>query len=98
MASWSINAATPVEAAQPVEALAPGNRVNGASRQLFDAATGAFVDANVVSRDNVNAGNSVVGPAAITEAETTVIVPTGFIATVQPDGCIEVSKSRELSS
>jgi len=30
------------------------------------------------------------GPAAITEAETTIIVPTSRMAICQPDGCIDV--------
>ena len=44
------------------------------------------------------AGQFVAGPAAITEAETTIIVPTGFTAVAQPDGCIDVSRNAERPS
>ena len=78
--------------------MAAGDTLTGTSRQLFDAAAGDFVDATVIDRDDVKTGKSVTGPAAITEAETTVIVPSGFVATAQPDGCIEVTRLKEQAS
>jgi N-methylhydantoinase A len=38
-------------------------------------------------------GTTVQGPAAITEDETTIIVPAGFTATGRADGCIDIRRS-----
>ena len=36
-------------------------------------------------------GNTAQGPAAITEDETTIILPSSRTAIRQPDGCIDVT-------
>lgn len=88
---WSVNATTPPErvsriaAASATKAAPVGDR-----RQLFDAALGRFVDAAVVQRADMVAGSHVAGPAAITEDETTIIVPSSRAAIRQPDGCIDI--------
>jgi len=88
---WSVNATTPSERVLPVATL------NGSSDAamtgdltLFDPALGGNVQAKQVPRASIKPGDLVTGPAAITEDETTIILPTSRQATAQPDGCIDV--------
>jgi N-methylhydantoinase A len=88
---WSVNATTPPEKVARIDATTGSTaaRLNG-SRQLFDAATGAFVQAQVFERSDLETGQRAHGPAAVTEAETTIIVPASRDAIRQPDGCIDI--------
>ncbi len=90
---WAVNATTPPEA---VEGIAPLDRDHAvdpsAQRALFDPALGEVVEAKVVARAAMQPGSSIAGPAAITEDETTIILPTSRYAIAQPDGCIDVIK------
>jgi N-methylhydantoinase A len=63
-----------------------------AIRSLFDPALGRQVDARIVARDRMAASQRIAGPAMITERETTVVVPSGFTATMRADGTIEVMR------
>jgi len=88
---WAVNATTP---AQPVERVAveAGGAAGPVSgrRTIFDPALGEAVDAAVVLRGDLEAGATVEGPGAITEDETTIIVPSSRRAVRQPDGCIDI--------
>ncbi len=91
---WAVNATTPP---QPVTLLdqvdtasATGEAEAAGERQMFDPALGKAVAARVVLRDSVKARQMVNGPAAITEDETTIIVPSSGRALRQSDGCIDV--------
>jgi N-methylhydantoinase A len=88
---WSVNATTPPEKVAPVEAT-ESRAVAEASgtRQLFDAGLGAFASAQVVERSNLKSGHTVQGPAALTEDETTIIIPDSRAAIQRPDGCIDI--------
>jgi len=46
----------------------------------------------------MQAGHYVEGPAAISEDETTVILPQSRCATMQPDGCIDVQLNTQTTS
>ncbi|WP_435311011.1 hydantoinase/oxoprolinase family protein [Primorskyibacter sedentarius] len=90
---WSVNATTPPETVARTQettgaAMAP---VCG-ERHLFDAATGAVVEARLVQRDTMATGQIVQGPAAITEDETTIILPASRRAIRQQDGCIDIRR------
>ena len=88
---WSVNATTPPEAVAPI-ATSRGQdlaQTNG-SRPIFDAASAEFVDANIIHRDQMETGQRAQGPAAVTEAETTIIVPESRDAIRQADGCIDI--------
>ncbi len=88
---WSVNATTPPEKVTQISEIggsAPAP-VSG-TRQLFDAARGTYLDANVIDRNAMESGQRAHGPAAVTEAETTIIVPASRDAIRQPDGCIDV--------
>ncbi|PPB79445.1 N-methylhydantoinase A [Albidovulum inexpectatum] len=88
---WSVNATTPPEEVARIETTDGDAPValNG-TRQIFDAASGKYLDAHVIDRSLMEAGQRVHGPAAVTEAETTIIVPASRDAIRQPDGCIDV--------
>jgi len=89
---WSVNATTPPE---PVAAIAEAEVTApapvAARRQIFDPALGAFADADVVARGAMGPGSTASGPAAITEDETTIILPASRTAICQPDGCIDIT-------
>ncbi len=88
---WAANATTPAQTVEPVKpALVSESIVSNVNRQVFDGALGRSVSANVVLRDEMLEGQSVSGPAVITEDETTIIVPASRYAIRQPDGCIDV--------
>jgi len=88
---WSVNATTPSEhVPRQAEANAGGAATIVETRQLFDPAAAEFQDASVVMRDMMEVGQTVQGPAAITEDETTIIVPASRSALRQHDGCIDV--------
>lgn len=90
---WSVNAATPTAAvtrapiAAPTTAPAPSGH-----RALFDAALGTASDAAIYHRNTLRPGTHVLGPAIITEDETTIIIPTSRAAFGLGDGCIDISE------
>lgn len=85
----SVRLAAPVERAEPVRRRAPGLEATpDGRRSLWDGSSGAAAEAAVVARDRLGPGEGIAGPAAITEAETTTIVPSGFTAVMQDDGSI----------
>ena len=88
---WSVNATTPPKPVTPVKVAKGGEAAEASgARQVFDAASGVFLETKLIERDTMQAGQTVAGPAALTEAETTIIVPASRRAICQPDGCIDV--------
>ncbi|MFT5572688.1 MAG: N-methylhydantoinase A [Cryomorphaceae bacterium] len=89
---WAVNATTPRE---HVEQIALSNASGVAEiekrRAIFDPALGVEVDAAIVLRESMQDGATVSGPAAITEDETTIILPSSRNALRQSDGCIDVT-------
>ncbi|MEP3198199.1 MAG: hydantoinase/oxoprolinase family protein [Lentilitoribacter sp.] len=89
---WAVNATTRPEPVERVHEESGGDAApKQGVRAIFDPAIGAQVDASIVLRENMNSGAIVEGPAAITEDETTIIVPSSRKAIRQPDGCIDLS-------
>ena len=88
---WSANATTLAQKVEATQTLTAGARVpaNG-HRNIFDPALGHPVESSVVPRSGLQPGDLVPGPAAITEDETTIILPTSREALRQLDGCIDV--------
>ena len=88
---WSVNATTPPQVPDPVNVrkLETGAQASG-SRELFDPALAATASASIVNRSSLQPGHGIEGPAAITEDETTIIVPSSRIAIAQEDGCIDL--------
>ncbi|MBT8412216.1 MAG: hydantoinase/oxoprolinase family protein, partial [Octadecabacter sp.] len=90
---WAVNATTPPADVPRLAEATPADAapVHG-TRRLFDPALADFTKASVVLRAALTNGATVQGPAAITEDETTIIVPSSRTATRQPDGCIDLRK------
>ena len=88
---WSVNATTLAEKIEPVQTLPAGAKIpaNG-QRSIFDPAQGQTLESAVVLRAGLQPGDLVPGPAAITEDETTIILPRSRQAVRQSDGCIDV--------
>ena len=93
---WSVNATTIKESIEPVDQRVSSNVVAPTEfRKQFDPSKGDFVESAVVTRDNLSTGDQVAGPAAITEDETTVILPSSRQALRQADGCLDISRKSE---
>lgn len=88
---WSVNATTPPETVARMQETHGSTAAKSAGdRQVFDAAAGRFVTADVIARFDMSSGERAVGPAAVVEDETTIIVPASRDAIRQPDGCIDI--------
>ncbi|MCF6231531.1 MAG: hydantoinase/oxoprolinase family protein [Rhodobacteraceae bacterium] len=88
---WAVNATTLVPPVDRIALARPGVDVTSdQSRPVFDAALGQVVVSGISKRRALNTGNTVRGPAVITEDETTIILPTSCRAICQSDGCIDV--------
>jgi N-methylhydantoinase A len=89
---WSVNSTTP---AQPVERIAMQAESNRATiaghRDMYDPVQGKMVNAAVVLRDDLQTGQTIEGPSAVTEDETTIIIPASRHAIHQVDGCLDVN-------
>ncbi len=57
-------------------------------QDLFDSASLEMEAADVYYRQHLPLGESICGPALITEAQTTTVVPRGYIASVNQLGCL----------
>ena len=88
---WSVNATTPPEkVARVAETSGKASATSMGGRQLFDAAASKFLNADVVNRSDMSTGERALGPVAVVEDETTIIVPASRDAIRQPDGCIDI--------
>ncbi|WP_019956547.1 hydantoinase/oxoprolinase family protein [Yoonia vestfoldensis] len=91
---WAVNATTASATATPLPATPAGRRITGhATRALFDPALARTVQAQVVPRSQLAAGDTVKGPALITEDETTIVVPSSRVAIARPDGTIDITEA-----
>ena len=88
---WSVNARTKAVPSPSVETVAGDTPapVSG-NRQLFDPAKGSGTCATVVARENLSPGHAVDGPAVVTEAETTTVIPASRRVIALPDGCLDM--------
>ena len=89
--SWTLTLATERELPKSVgtaSTLDPPPPV--AKRRLFDPASGGVVDAGIYRRADLQSGQSLEGPAILTEDETSTVVPPNFRAVVNALGEIEL--------
>lgn len=90
---WAVNASTPLGATEPTPAAPAASPASGAQpRRLFDPVAGAWSDGQTIPRDHLTDGLTAQGPLAVTEAETTVIVPRGFTVTGRADGVLDIRR------
>ena len=88
---WSVNATTPPEKVARMDETDGSDQATAAGcRALFDAASAKYLDAQIVNRFDMITGQRAIGPVAVVEDETTIIVPASRDAICQPDGCIDV--------
>ena len=88
---WSVNSTTLKEAVEPIQELPAGKQATSVGRRnIFDPALGQLSDSAIVLRNDLSPGDVIAGPAAITEDETTIILPSSRQAIRQSDGCIDV--------
>ncbi len=89
--SWSVKVETVVPAAQKVAVQAGKDEsLQADTRRFYDIDSAKFVEASVIDRDVLPPSARIEGPSIITERETSIIVPSGFVATMQSDGCVMV--------
>ncbi|MGI9482421.1 MAG: hypothetical protein ACR2OR_08695, partial [Hyphomicrobiales bacterium] len=99
IASWSVKVETIVPEPEKSKLRNTGTAVkNGPARELFDPKLSEFVAAKVIARESMPFGAQVKGPAIVTESETSIIVPVGFSATMQSDGCVLIENVSALQS
>jgi len=74
---------------------ASGNAAPAAigARSLFDPVQSDYVDAHVYRRADIGLGATIPGPAALTEDQTTTIVPSGFSASVNELGHLVLTRA-----
>jgi len=90
---WAVQAATPLPAFTAVPPAGPTRPANPGTRAMFDRRTGTLALAATLRRADLTDGTTLQGPAAITEDETTIIVPRGFVATGRADGAIDIQRT-----
>ena len=89
---WAVNATTPPEVVARIDEATVSSAADVYSqRMVFDPALGHSVEASIILRDEMRTGETVQGPAAITEDETTIIIPSSREAIRQADGCIDIN-------
>ncbi|MEL7543902.1 MAG: hydantoinase/oxoprolinase family protein [Pseudomonadota bacterium] len=93
---WAANASTTRHMPEVVT-LPDAREVVAATgvRTLFDPAIRAQCEAAEIARESMRAGHSVLGPAVITEDETTIVVPRGFSAMMHRDGTLDITQTVE---
>tara|TARA_B100000123_G_scaffold177443_1_gene131978 strand:- start:887 stop:2980 length:2094 start_codon:yes stop_codon:yes gene_type:complete len=88
---WSVNAYTEPPEVRPVQQQGHQRTLETTNtRSLFDPALSTFVNATVAQRDAVKDTTQIIGPAMLTEDETTIIVPSSRDAVACGDGTIVV--------
>ena len=88
---WSVNAYTEPPEVHPVQQQGHQRTLETTNiRPLFDPALSTFVNATVAQRDAVKDTTQIIGPAMLTEDETTIIVPSSRNAVACGDGTIVV--------
>ena len=88
---WSVNAYTEPPEARTVQQQVHQRTLETTNiRPLFDPALSTFVNATVAQRDAVKDTTQIIGPAMLTEDETTIIVPSSRDAVACGDGTIVV--------
>ena len=94
---WSVNAHTEAPNVERQGETHPaGAATPDGSRDLFDPARGTRGPAAIVARRDMTAGQVAEGPAIVTEAETTVIVPASREVFAHSDGTLDV-RTKEIA-
>ena len=60
---------------------------------MYDPINGVDADAAVVERTSLSAGDQVRGPAVIVEEQTTTVLASHHVATMQEDGTVLIHRA-----
>ncbi|AFL51122.1 N-methylhydantoinase A [Sinorhizobium fredii] len=91
--SWAVKATSPLPEVARVEAVGQRRSAEpGKHRRLFDVGQRTFLEAGIHERETLSPGDVVCGPAVIVERETSTVLTSSFVATVQADGCLLVTR------
>ena len=92
---WAVNATTDAATADALADTPAGKPATiDSTRAAFDPALAATTQAVVVQRKMLRPGDTVAGPALITEDETTIVIPASRQAIARPDGTIDITEKR----
>ena len=94
--SWSVRVSSIVPAGERVELSIASSSVAepAAHRIAYDAASGQRVETAVIDRSELLPGTCLHGPAIIAEAQTTTVLASLHICTVQVDGTLLITRDR----
>jgi N-methylhydantoinase A len=90
--SWTLNLSESTKARRlPEDRVSPVRRAAAEGRRpLFDVIVAGNVDAGYYERANLQPGDFLDGPALVTEPQTTVVVGSGYRATVSERGTLVI--------
>ena len=92
--SWSVTVSSVREAPRTVEPVAAGESPRAVSTRLVhDLSTGGRVPTAVFDRGALAVGDTVAGPALITEDQTTTVIASGHQAVVEADLTLRIAAS-----
>ena len=95
--TWTLSLSTPVSPAPAMTGSSAARTVRTQTyREVFDAGRGGFENSACYQRTALEPGDQIEGPALISEAETTTVVPASFDAGINQAGQI-VLRSKEHS-
>tara|TARA_Y100001934_G_scaffold268435_1_gene350453 strand:+ start:94 stop:1518 length:1425 start_codon:yes stop_codon:yes gene_type:complete len=90
--SWTVSVTQPLEQIRVLKKLSPKEEVEPNKWcEVWDGRNGTFVRCGSVARENLQEDKKLVGPALITEEQTTTYIPNGFSASVNSLGFIIIS-------
>ncbi len=92
--TWSVRVEAVAETASCQPPHHPARAAEIGTRTVFDPATARLRPFAVVARDSLCVGGRTAGPALVTEAETTTVLPAGWTATMEPDGGLMLERDR----
>ena len=90
--SWTVSVTQPLERIPVLKKLNPKEEVEPYKWcEVWDGKNGMFVQCGSVARESLQENKKLVGPALITEEQTTTYIPYGFSASVNSLGFIIIS-------
>ncbi len=90
---WSVKASTRLKPVKPSKLTRTTQTVDVTEkRALFDPTHSRLVQAAQINRQTLKRGDTLSGPAIITEDETTAILSEAFNVVIQSDGCLDIRK------
>ena len=91
LVSWAVKVSSPTPPVEEIMRLERRSATDPVGeRHLFDIAAESWADAQTYDRGGLAPGDGLIGPAVIVEADTATVVPEGFEAVAQSDGCLRV--------